>query len=183
MVEHGIVILDYGSQYTQLIARRIRGMRVYSQIFTPTTPETEVFESNPRGLVLSGGPSSVFGADAPVLPDWFDRCEIPVLGICYGMQLIAQRAGAVVEPSPVGEYGHTTIQIRSAEGLFDGIPDELNVWMSHGDKIHDIPKGMSITAASDDCPVAAFSFPSQKHYGVQFHPEVRHTSRGDKILE
>ncbi|MEJ2721707.1 MAG: glutamine-hydrolyzing GMP synthase [bacterium] len=183
MAEHGIVILDYGSQYTQLIARRIRSMKVYSQILAPTAPEREIFESKPRGLILSGGPSSVFGPDAPGLPAWFDACEIPVLGICYGMQLIAQRAGAAVKASPVGEYGHTVIEIAGDDPLFAGVPRELQVWMSHGDKILETPNGMAGIASSVDCDVAAFSYPAQRKYGVQFHPEVRHTSHGDKILE
>jgi GMP synthase (glutamine-hydrolysing) len=183
MAEHGIIILDYGSQYSQLIARRIRSMKVYSQILAPSASQTDVFASNPRGLILSGGPSSVFGAGAPVLPAWFDVCKIPVLGVCYGMQLIAQRAGATVESSSVGEYGHTLIEISGNDALFDGVPDKLEVWMSHGDKILDTPEGMSTLASSKDCKVAAFSFPARQLYGVQFHPEVRHTSHGNEILE
>ncbi len=183
MAKNGIVIIDYGSQYTQLIARRIRSMQVYSQILTPTSEWEEVAESNPRGMILSGGPSSVFGEDAPTLPDWFDKIEVPVLGICYGMQLIAQRIGASVESSPVGEYGHTMIEIEKENGLFAGIPRSFKAWMSHGDKIHNLPEGMDVLASSGDCPIAAFANLDAGMFGVQFHPEVIHTSHGDDILD
>ncbi|UCG51403.1 MAG: glutamine-hydrolyzing GMP synthase [Candidatus Latescibacterota bacterium] len=183
MAGNGIVIIDYGSQYTQLIARRIRSMKVYSQILGPTAKKSEVFETNPKGLILSGGPSSVFGEEVPVHPDWYATCDVPVLGICYGMQLIAQKAGAVVQSSPVGEYGHTILDIQRANGLFEGVPTKLQVWMSHGDKILETPEGMETLASSKDCKVAAFAVAKDKAYGVQFHPEVRHTSHGEQILE
>ncbi len=183
MAGSGIAILDYGSQYTQLIARRIRAMRVYSEIFAPTASFAEVTASKPKGLVLSGGPSSVFGKNAPQLPEWFDRTDLPVLGICYGMQLLAHRAGAPVESSGVGEYGHTVITLGRETPLFEGLPKQFKVWMSHGDKILDTEPGMEIIASSEDCPVAAFAVPRAQRYGVQFHPEVRHTDYGDEILE
>jgi GMP synthase (glutamine-hydrolysing) len=183
MARNGIAILDYGSQYTQLIARRIRAMKVYSEIFGPKASMAEVTASEPRGLVLSGGPSSVSGKDAPQLPAWFDRCDLPVLGICYGMQLLAQRAGVTVEPSPVGEYGHTMIDVDRESTLFRGLPGQVKVWMSHGDKVLDVTEGMNVIASSVDCKVAAFADERRSVYGVQFHPEVRHTDHGDRVLE
>lgn len=183
MAKNGIAILDYGSQYTQLIARRIRSMRVYSEIFAPTAPYADVMESGPSGLVLSGGPSSVLGKNAPRLPEWFEECGLPVLGICYGMQLLAHHAGLPVESSPVGEYGHTVITLERTSRLFAGVPREIRVWMSHGDKVLDAGDGFEVIASSEDCRIAAFAHPSAARYAVQFHPEVRHTDYGDKILE
>lgn len=183
MAVNGIAILDYGSQYTQLIARRIRAMRVYSEIFAPDASFAEVTAANPRGLVLSGGPSSVFGKHAPRLPDWFDRSDLPVLGICYGMQLLAHRAGVSVESSPVGEYGRTVVALDGRTPLFRGLPAELTVWMSHGDKVLGVEPGTEVIASSEDCRVAGFADERTAAYGVQFHPEVRHTDHGDRILE
>jgi len=182
MAQNGIAIIDYGSQYTQLIARRIRSMRVYSEIHAPAIPLARVMEASPKGLILSGGPSSVLGKDAPKLPEWFDGWEYPVLGICYGMQLLAQHAGAPVESSPVGEYGHTIIKLHGDSELFRGLPRELRVWMSHGDKVLDAWPGTDVIASSDDCAVAALADRCGSMYGVQFHPEVIHTNRGDEIL-
>ena len=183
MARNGIAILDYGSQYTQLIARRIRAMRVYSEIFGPEAPLADVVGFGPRGLILSGGPSSVFVKEAPKLPEWFEECDLPVLGICYGMQMLAQRAGAPVESSSVGEYGQTMITLDEESPLFRGLPGRLKVWMSHGDKILDAVPGLRIIASSQDCKVAAFVDHGGSRYGVQFHPEVRHTDHGGKILE
>ncbi len=183
MAENGIVILDYGSQYTQLIARRIRSMKVYSEILSPKVTRDECLVSNPNGIILSGGPSSVFGKNTPTLPDWFQDSDIPTLGICYGMQLLAREAGALVQSSAVGEYGHTVVSIKGDRGLFDNVPRELQVWMSHGDKILDLAEGMEVLASSDDCAIAAFAHTSRARYGVQFHPEVEHTNHGEEIIE
>jgi len=183
MTRNGIAILDYGSQYTQLIARRIRSMRVYSEIFPPAAPYADVMGAGPNGVVLSGGPSSVFGKNAPRLPDWFGECRVPVLGICYGMQLLAHDEGLPVQPSPVGEYGHTVVTLQKDSPLFAGVPREIKAWMSHGDKVLDAGGEFEIIGSSEDCKVAAFAHSSAARYAVQFHPEVRHTDYGDKILE
>jgi GMP synthase (glutamine-hydrolysing) len=182
LAHDGIAIVDYGSQYTQLIARRIRSMRVYSEIHAPTVPLARVMAASPRGLILSGGPSSVIGIGAPTLPGWFDEWTHPVLGICYGMQLLARHAGTPVESSAVGEYGHTIITLQGDSALFKGLPRELKVWMSHGDKVLATWPGSEIIASSDDCAVAAIADRARSLYGVQFHPEVIHTDRGDEIL-
>jgi GMP synthase (glutamine-hydrolysing) len=183
MAENGIVILDYGSQYTQLIARRIRAKKVYSQILPCNAEREEVFRSHPKGLILSGGPSSVFGAEAPVLPGWFAEVDIPVLGICYGMQLLAQHLGAPVESSPVGQYGHTDVTVDNRARLFKDLPGKLRAWMSHGDKVLAVPRGGEKIASSGDCEVAGFVDSSRDFYAVQFHPEVHHTDNGDQILD
>lgn len=183
MAEHGIVILDYGSQFTQLIARRVRARKVFSQIFPCNATKDNVLANHPRGLILSGGPSSVFGEQAPGLPGWLEEVDVPVLGICYGMQLLAHQMGAPVEPSAVGEYGHTNIEINPGSPLFAGTPKHLRVWMSHGDKVLDVPPGGEVIASSDDCPIAGFTAAGGRVYAVQFHPEVHHTESGDKILD
>ena len=182
MAHDGIAIIDYGSQYTQLIARRIRSMRVYSEIHAPTVPLERVLAAKPKGLILSGGPSSVLGSGAPTLPAWYDKWGRPVLGICYGMQLLAKHAGTPVESSAVGEYGHTIIRLLGDSDLFRGLPRELRVWMSHGDKVLDTWPGAELIASSDECAVAAVADRSRSTYGVQFHPEVIHTNHGDEIL-
>jgi GMP synthase (glutamine-hydrolysing) len=182
MHENGIVILDFGAQYSQLIARRIRAQRVYSQILPFSASKEEVFDSRPKGLILSGGPSSVFAENAPPLPDWFDDVDIPVLGICYGLQLLAQRVGAAVEPSDEGEYGHTDIEVDTNGLLFKGTAKHFRVWMSHGDKVLGAAKDMTVLASSAACKVAAFAMPSRELYAVQFHPEVHHTEHGDAVL-
>ncbi len=183
MAKHGVAILDYGSQYTQLIARRIRSMRVYSEILPPTASFADVMGWGPLGVVLSGGPSSVFGKNAPRLPEWFDRCSVPVLGICYGMQLLAHNADLPVQSSEVGEYGHTVVTLKKSSPLFAGVPREIKAWMSHGDKVLDAAGRFEVIGSSQDCKVAAFADVSAGRYAVQFHPEVRHTDYGDKILE
>jgi len=182
MAHNGIVILDYGAQYTQLIARRIRAAHVYSQIFPFNTAKEKILESRPKGIILSGGPSSVFGDEAPGLTEWFDGIDVPVLGICYGMQLLAQRMGASVETSAVGEYGHTQVTVNGDSPLLHGVPNEIRVWMSHGDKVLDVPDGVDITASSEECKIASFADRARGWYGVQFHPEVHHTEHGDQIL-
>lgn len=182
MVENGIVILDYGAQYTQLIARRIRAKRVFSRILPFNATKEDVFRSRPRGLVLSGGPSSVFGDKSPGLPEWFATVDVPVLGICYGMQLIARYMGAPVESVAVGEYGHTRVNIKNSDVLFSGLPDTVRVWMSHGDTVLESPRGAEVIAFSSDCKVAAIAA-GGKFYGVQFHPEVHHTEHGEEILD
>jgi GMP synthase (glutamine-hydrolysing) len=183
MAEHGIVILDFGSQYTQLIARRIRSKKVYSQIFPFSASREDIFASKPRGLILSGGPSSVFGDNAPQLPEWFDNVDVPVLGICYGLHLIAHRIGAPVEPSAVGEYGHTEFRVHGDSALLKGLPEKMQVWMSHGDHVLGAAPGMKVIGASNECEVAAFVDEERRYHAVQFHPEVQHTKGGEIVLE
>lgn len=189
MQKEGVLVLDFGSQYTQLIARRIRENKVYSEIFPYNVPFERIVEFAPKGIVLSGGPSSVYGKDAP-LPDprIFDL-GVPVLGICYGMQLMAHMLGGRVSKAEKREYGRAGLKVDdSADLLLKGIPPSSVVWMSHGDKIERLPKGFKVIAHTDNAPYAAMAFKGQaggamrRLYALQFHPEVVHTEKGMKIL-
>ena len=178
-----ILIIDYGSQYTQLIARRVREARVYSEIHPPTRTIEWIREWNPTGIILSGGPNSVYGDNAPTAdPVLFDVA--PVLGVCYGMQLMAHVLGAEVKRGGRREYGRAEIRPTVASTLFEGFdPKETaTVWMSHGDHIESAPPGFRVTAVSEGNPLAAFEHESKPIYGVQFHPEVAHTPRGRELL-
>ena len=173
-----ILILDFGSQYTQLIGRRIREAHVYSEILPFHTPLDEIQERNPKGLILSGGPSSVYDKDAPDCdPKIFDL-GIPVLGICYGMFVIAKHLGGTVEPAETREYGPGTLQTTGKSVLLNGME---RVWMSHGDRILDPPPGFGVTATSDST-IAAIEEPNRGVFGLQFHPEVSHTEHGSDLL-
>ncbi|HEU4572672.1 MAG TPA: glutamine-hydrolyzing GMP synthase [Candidatus Limnocylindrales bacterium] len=177
-----VVVLDFGSQYAQLIARRIRELNVYSELLPWDTPWAEIERRRPRAIVLSGGPNSVYDPGAP-RPDpgiWGGR--IPVLGICYGLQLMAHELGGDVLPADRREYGPATIQVTAEDGLFRGIDREQPVWMSHGDSITRPPAGFVPTAQTDSTPYAALVDPARNLYGIQFHPEVAHTPRGREIL-
>lgn len=176
-----IIILDYGSQYTQLIARRVREAQVYSELLPWDAPEATVMAMAPRGFILSGGPRSVYDVDAPTLPDYVIRSGLPVLGICYGMQLLTQALGGRVAPSGQREYGPARIEVLAESGLLKQEDNPL-VWMSHGDRIEQPPAGFSILARSANSPVAAISDEGRGYYGLQFHPEVRHTPAGSAIL-
>ncbi len=178
-----ILILDYGSQFTQLIARRIREERVYCEIHPGTVDADFVRDWKPRGIILSGGPSSVYDADVPhVKPEVLDL-DVPILGICYGMQLIAHLRGGKVVPG-IREYGRAELRITETSGVFDGFnaDEPITVWASHGDHINEPPPGFVTTAATETLPVAAFRARDRKIYGVQFHPEVAHTPRGAEII-
>jgi GMP synthase (glutamine-hydrolysing) len=178
-----ILIIDYGSQYTQLIARRVREARVYSEIHPPTRTIDWIREWKPTGIILSGGPNSVYGDNVPTAdPVLFDVA--PVLGVCYGMQLIAHVLGAEVTRGGRREYGRAEIRPTVESALFDGFHQDetATVWMSHGDHIETTPPGFRVTAASDGNPLAAFEHESKPIYGVQFHPEVAHTPRGRELL-
>ncbi|NIP80766.1 MAG: glutamine-hydrolyzing GMP synthase [Gemmatimonadetes bacterium] len=181
--DHRILILDYGSQFTQLIARRIREERVYCEIHPPTMTVDEVRAWGPSGIVLSGGPASVYDADVPGLDPTLLDLGAPVLGICYGMQLVAHAEGAVVE-SGRREYGRAEMTIDEPDELFHGFaPAEgITVWMSHGDHVDAPPTGYQTLGSTESLPVAAFRSTRRPVYGVQFHPEVAHTPRGDEIL-
>jgi GMP synthase (glutamine-hydrolysing) len=177
-----VVILDFGSQFAQLIARRVRELNVYSELLPHDTPWAEIERRNPKAIILSGGPSSVYDADAP-RPDpavWSGR--IPVLGICYGLQLMAHELGGEVVPSAKREYGPASVQITSEDGLFRGIDRDQPVWMSHGDSIVRPPDGFVATAQSDSSAFAGLADAERGLYGIQFHPEVAHTPRGKEIL-
>jgi len=185
-----IIVLDFGSQYTQLIARRLRELSVYSEVWPPHTPAEKIRARQPIGIILSGGPKSVSDPGAPQCdPAVFDL-GVPVLGICYGMQLMAHALGGRVEPAPQREFGHATVAIGRAGAsgpaeicaLFTDVPPEIRVWASHGDFVSAAPAGFAVVATSANAPVAAMQSPSRGLYAILFHPEVVHTERGLEIL-
>ncbi len=177
-----ILILDYGSQYTQLIARRIRECGVYSEIHPYNIAFDAIQHINPRGIILSGGPSSVYGVDAPISTDKIYAIGIPILGICYGLQLIAHQLGGDVDRAAKREYGKAELMVDSHEDLFAGLGDRLTVWMSHGDALTKLPAGFTPIGHSSNSPICAVRNAERKIYGVQFHPEVVHTPNGRDIL-
>ena len=178
-----IVILDFGSQYSRLIARRIRELNVYCELLPPNAPRDAVADLDLRGIILSGGPNSVYEAGAPMAPAWVFDMGVPVLGICYGMQLIAHQLGGTVAPSPEREYGFAVIRRDGAPSvLFDGLDDEIPVWMSHGDRIDAVPPGFRSLAYSDNSPISALANEAEGIYAIQFHPEVAHTPQGVEML-
>jgi GMP synthase (glutamine-hydrolysing) len=181
--EPGVVaVLDFGSQFAQLIARRVRELNVYSELLPHDTPLAELEARGVRAIILSGGPMSVYddGAPKPHASIWSGR--LPVLGICYGAQLMALELGGDVLPTAKREYGPATVQITRPDGLFEGIDREQPVWMSHGDSITRIPDGFTATAQTDSSPYAGLESPERNLYGIQFHPEVAHTPRGKDVL-
>ncbi len=178
-----IVILDFGSQYTQVIARRVRECNVYSVILRYDTPASEIAAMNPSGVILSGGPASVYAKNAP-LPDRavFDL-GVPILGICYGLQLLAQYLGGKVEPGQKREYGKGTLRVKDSFcPLLANLPEKLQVWNSHGDKLTKMPKGFKAVAVTENSSFAAIENRGRKTFGLQFHPEVAHTPRGREII-
>jgi len=179
-----ILILDFGSQYTQLIARRVREQKVYSEIHPFNISLAKIRELAPRGIILSGGPSSSYDAGAPRISTELYDLDVPVLGICYGVQLTALLLGGQVAPAERREYGRASLKIKDPTGLFHGFAagEEIAVWMSHGDRIETLPDGFTIAGESANCPAAAVAAPARKFWGVQFHPEVAHTPRGGEIL-
>ena len=176
-----VVILDFGSQYTQLIARRIREMQVYCEIFPWDAAEDQVKNLHPKAFILSGGPSSVYETNAPTLPAYVLNTNLPVLGICYGMHLLTQSLGGVVASSPAREYGLAEVNVLETSPFFPA--SHMSVWMSHGDKTEKTPPGFSVLASSDNTPICAMADPARLLYAVQFHPEVRHTKLGKQLLE
>ena len=178
-----IVILDFGSQYTQVIARRIRECKVYSTIVHYNTPAAVIAEMNASGIILSGGPSSVYAKDAPLPDKAIFKMGIPVLGICFGLQVMARFLKGKVERGQKREYGKGTLRVKRAQcRLFDALPRELQVWNSHGDKLTKLPDGFKSVATTDNSPFAAIENAKARFYGLQFHPEVVHTPRGKKII-
>ncbi|HWP28340.1 MAG TPA: glutamine-hydrolyzing GMP synthase [Chloroflexota bacterium] len=177
-----MAILDFGSQYSQLIARRVRECQVYCELLPYDVDEARVRALNPRGFILSGGPASVYAPDAPRLPAFVFRLGRPVLGICYGMQLMAHELGGTVAPSAKREYGHALVSVDPPPSpIFADLPDTFPVWMSHGDAITDLPPGFRALAHSDNSPVAAMGN-DQGWIGLQFHPEVAHTPHGKQLI-
>ena len=177
-----VVVLDFGSQYAQLIARRVRELNVYSELLPHDTPWAEIARRRPKALILSGGPASVYDEGAPRADPAIWLGTIPVLGICYGLQLMAYDLGGEVTPATRREYGPASVTITSEDGLFQGIDREQPVWMSHGDSIVRPPEGFHPTAQTDSTPFAGLADPQRRLYGIQFHPEVIHTPRGREIL-
>ncbi len=177
-----IAILDFGSQYTQLIARRIRELNVYSEIFPWDAPAEKVQALQPTAYILSGGPNSVYDADAPQLPGYVVASGKPILGICYGLHALAKTLGGHVLASDEREYGRAALIPTGAASQILPQPEPFQVWMSHGDRVDRVPPGFTITATSDNCPIAAFEDPARRIYAIQFHPEVNHTERGRDIL-
>jgi GMP synthase (glutamine-hydrolysing) len=179
-----VLILDFGSQYTQLIARRIREFHVYSEIYPCQIPLEKIRHFAPQALILSGGPASVYDPNAPVADPALLQSGLPILGICYGMQWLSQHLGGQVQPGSVREYGPAQIRILERESLFEGFSEEATpVWMSHGDSVQKMPPHFREYAKSQNGLLAAIGDPSKKIFGLQFHPEVIHTRRGDEILK
>ncbi|MBE9396502.1 glutamine-hydrolyzing GMP synthase [Pontibacterium sp. N1Y112] len=187
-----ILILDFGSQYTQLIARRVREIGVYCEIYAWDLDDQAIRDFNPKGIILAGGPESVTEGESPRAPDVVFELGVPVLGICYGMQTMAAQMGGKVETSEKREFGYAKVRLEdSPSRLLEGIEDHLanngslllDVWMSHGDKVTELPEGFGIIASTDSAPIAAMCHPEKNFYGVQFHPEVTHTKQGGRILE
>ncbi|MBC7200342.1 MAG: glutamine-hydrolyzing GMP synthase [Pseudomonas balearica] len=187
---HRILILDFGSQYTQLIARRVREIGVYCELHPWDMSDEDIRAFAPRGIILAGGPESVHEQGSPRAPQAVFDLGVPLFGICYGMQTMSEQLGGKVQGSDVREFGYARVDLVGKSRLFDGIEDHmdddgvfgLDVWMSHGDKVTDIPQGFHILASTPSCPIAAMGDDSRGYYGVQFHPEVTHTKQGGRIL-
>ena len=185
-----LLILDFGSQYTQLIARRIREVGVYCEIFPWDTAESNIKTFAPRGVILSGGPESVHASGSPRAPDLVFDLDVPILGICYGMQTMAEQLGGAVEGSDTSEFGYAQIRCTQEGGLFDELADGtdesgrqlLDVWMSHGDKVSALPPDFDLIAETDSCPIAGMAHREKPWFGIQFHPEVTHTLKGEEIF-
>jgi GMP synthase (glutamine-hydrolysing) len=178
-----ILILDFGSQYTQVIARRIRECQVYSEIIRFDTPAAEVAALKPNGLILSGGPASVYDKGAPQVDSEIFSLGVPVLGICYGLMLMAHHLGGRVVFTGRREYGAGVLQVENGSELLGGLGEQLDVWNSHGDEVTALPKGFRVAGITDGCNFAAVEDPERKLYGLQFHPEVAHTPRGKEVLQ
>jgi GMP synthase (glutamine-hydrolysing) len=178
-----VLVIDFGGQYAQLIARRVRECRVFSELIPYDTTAADIRAKNPAGLILSGGPRSVNDPNAPTLAPEVFELGVPVLGICYGLQLMAKLKGGRVARADQAEYGGRPLSVTNHGALFAGLPTEMACWMSHGDSVIEVPAGFSATASSPHMPVAAMENPGAKLYGVQFHPEVRHTEYGQDILK
>lgn len=182
MDKETVIVLDFGGQYNQLIARRVRECNVYCEVHPYTMSLEEIAKMNPKGIIFTGGPNSVYAEDSPSCDKAIFEMGIPILGICYGSQLMAHLLGGKVATAPVSEYGHTEITVDKASALFGDVEAKTVVWMSHTDYIETAPAGFRITAHSAVCPVAAMECPERGLYATQFHPEVMHTKDGMKML-
>src|ERR1700761_6938436 len=186
-----ILILDFGSQVTQLIARRVREANVYSEIHPYDVDAAFIRDFAPKGVILSGGPSSVTETDTPRAPQAVFELGVPVLGICYGMQTMAEQLGGKVDNGHLREFGYAEVRARNHTSFLDGIEDVrtpeghglLKVWMSHGDKVVEMPPGFRLMASTESCPIAGMADEERRFYGVQFHPEVTHTLQGKALLQ
>ena len=176
----GIAVLDFGGQYAHLIANRIRRLHVYSEVFAPSADPSEL--KGAVGIIFSGGPGSVYDPEQPAFNPDHLKAGLPILGLCYGHQLICQSLGGTVAPGDVREYGSAALQIRPGAALFEGLGKEQTVWMSHGDTVKHLPQGFGVLAETIDCATAAVGDADRHIYGLQFHPEVAHTPRGMDIL-
>ena len=180
-----ILVLDYGSQYSQLIARRVREAGVFCEMYPYDIDAQRIHDFGAKGVILSGGPESVYAENSPKINDAVFDINVPVLGICYGMQAMADRFGGKIEASSHQEFGAAIIEKTAQDSFFKGIEDEpnkLHVWMSHGDKVVELPAGFEVTAITPSCPIAAMANESKHYYGVQFHPEVTHTLQGEALI-
>ena len=177
-----IAILDFGSQYSELIARRIRETEVYSEVLSYRTTADQLRELNPKGIILSGGPSSVYDDRAPLCDPEIWNLGIPVIGVCYGMQLMVQQLGGLVERAERGEYGKANLLVDNASKLLDAVPDNSVMWMSHGDSVMQMPDGFELLAHTENTPCAAIADTKRNFYGVQFHPEVVHSQSGQILI-
>ena len=181
--QESILVIDFGSQYSRLIARRVRESKVYCEIVPYDATWETVAPLNPKGIILSGGPASVYGTDAPMAPSWVYESQLPVLGICYGLQVMVHQLGGMVAPGAKREYGHAVLHLNAVdEPLFQGLPPSMPVWMSHADQITWLPPGFETLAHTDNSPIAVIGN-NQGALGIQFHPEVAHTPQGKKLLE
>jgi GMP synthase (glutamine-hydrolysing) len=173
-----VLVFDFGSQFAQLIARRVREQNVYCEIVRHDLSADRVRELAPKGIILSGGPASVYEKDAPHADPRIFQLDVPILGICYGMNLVCEAFGGLIESAPAREYGRAHCSIISHTGLFEGIQDETEVWMSHGDQVTSVSQDFVPLAMTATCPIAAVRHSSRPIFGLQFHPEVTHTPRG-----
>ncbi|MEV0380181.1 glutamine-hydrolyzing GMP synthase [Nonomuraea sp. NPDC050643] len=178
-----VLVVDFGAQYAQLIARRVRECHVYSEIVPSTMPVEEMMAKHPKAIILSGGPSSVYAEGAPPVPHGLFSTGVPTFGICYGFQAMAQALGGEVARTGVAEYGGTALKVLDEGVIFAGLPASQTVWMSHGDSVAAAPDGFAVTASTSETPVAAFEHPGRGLYGVQFHPEVLHSEHGQAVLK
>ncbi len=177
-----VLVVDFGGQYNQLIARRVRECGVYCEIIPYTYSIEKIKEKNPKGIIFTGGPNSVYGENTPTLDKEIFNLNVPILGICYGDQLMAHLLGGKVATAPVREYGKTNVTLDNSSKLFAGIEEDETCWMSHTDYIAEAPEGFKIIAYTDVCPVAAMENEERRLYGVQFHPEVEHTPFGQNMM-
>ncbi|WP_028591903.1 glutamine-hydrolyzing GMP synthase [Paenibacillus massiliensis] len=177
-----VVVLDFGGQYNQLIARRIRDLGVYSELLPYNTPADKIRELSPKGIVFSGGPSSVYAENAPHVDPAVYDLGVPIFGICYGMQLMAQQLNGKVERAGKREYGKADVQFNEGSALAKGLDASQTVWMSHGDHVTELPQGFKLDAGTESAPIAAMSHPDRNFYAVQFHPEVRHSLNGNEMI-